>query len=119
MPNAQPKAYASICQKSRYKETFLHARGVYYVRQTCHMPFHFVFQVIIDFLYMLNSTEQESVNNTKLFASQMTNESLQVISVSQSSTLSLGIRYLLTVKLNQDPLKVTLLGLPCFEITIF
>lgn len=43
------------------------------------MPFHFVLQVIIDFLDILNSTEQESVkNNTKLFASQMTTESLQV-----------------------------------------
>ncbi|KAK8764227.1 hypothetical protein V5799_033164 [Amblyomma americanum] len=36
-------------------------------------------KVIIDFLDMLNSTEKESVkNNTKLFASQMTTESLRV-----------------------------------------
>lgn len=73
---------------------------------------------------MLNSTEEESVkNNTKLFASQMTTESLRVTLMSVIDIITWlhgkGVRYVLTVKLNQDPLEVALIGLLCFEITIF
>lgn len=73
---------------------------------------------------MLNSTEEESVNNnTKLFASQMTTESLRVTLVSVIDIITWlhdkGIRYVLTVKLNQDPLEVARIGLLYVEITIF
>lgn len=83
-----------------------------------------VFQVIIEFLEMLNSTEEESVNNnTKLFASQMTTESLRVTLVSVIDIITWlhdkGIRYVLTVKLNQDPLEVARIGILYVEITIF
>lgn len=73
---------------------------------------------------MLNSTEEESVNNnTKLFASQMTTESLRVTLVSVIDIITWlhdkGIRYVLTVKLNQDPLEVARIGILYVEITIF
>lgn len=68
-------------------------------------------QVIEDFLVMLNETERNSIEkNTKLFASQLTTESLRVtlMSVLDIITLLLGkdVRYVLTAKLNQDPLEV-------------
>lgn len=73
---------------------------------------------------MLNSTEEESVNNnTKLFASQMTTESLRVTLVSVIDIITWlhdkGVRYVLTVKLNQDPLEVARIGILYVEITIF
>lgn len=73
---------------------------------------------------MLNSTEEESVNNnTKLFASQMTTESLRVTLVSVIDIITWlhdkGVRYVLTVKPNQDPLEVARIGLLYVEITIF
>ncbi|KAH8037705.1 hypothetical protein HPB51_015750 [Rhipicephalus microplus] len=46
------------------------------IRKNSPQMKHLVFQVIIEFLDMLNSTKEESVNNNmKLFASQMTTES--------------------------------------------
>ncbi|KAH7948649.1 hypothetical protein HPB51_028415 [Rhipicephalus microplus] len=67
-------------------------------------------KVIIEFLDMLNSTEEESVNNNmKLFASQMTTESLQVTLMSVIDIITWlhnkDVRYVLTAKLNQDPLE--------------
>ncbi|KAH8027862.1 hypothetical protein HPB51_010829 [Rhipicephalus microplus] len=67
-------------------------------------------KVIIEFLDMLNSTEEESVNNnTKLFASQMTTESLRVTLMSVIDIITWphnkDVRYVLTAKLNQDPLE--------------
>ncbi|XP_049526218.1 uncharacterized protein LOC119457590 [Dermacentor silvarum] len=70
----------------------------------------FMMQVIKNFLIMLNMTEKNSIErNTKLFASQLTTESLRVtfMSVLDIITLLLDkyIRYMLTAKLNQDPLE--------------
>ncbi|KAH8029949.1 hypothetical protein HPB51_005973 [Rhipicephalus microplus] len=66
-------------------------------------------KVIIEFIDMLNSTEEESVNNTKLFASQMTTESLRVTLMSVIDIMTWlhnkDVRYVLTAKLNQDPLE--------------
>lgn len=62
---------------------------------------------------MLNMTEKNSIErNTKLFASQLTTEFLRVtfMSVLDIITLLLDkyIRYVLTAKLNQDPLEVVI-----------
>lgn len=66
-------------------------------------------QVIEDFLVMLNETERNSIErNTKLLASQLTTESLRVtMSVLGIITplLDKDARYVLTAKLNQDPLE--------------
>lgn len=68
-------------------------------------------QVIKDFLIMLNTTEKNSIErNTKLFASQLTTESLRVTLMSVLDIITLlhdkDVRYVLTAKLNQDPLEV-------------
>lgn len=60
---------------------------------------------------MLNSTEKScKEDNTKMFASQMTVESLRVTLMSVLDVIDLlhkqGVPYVLTVKLNQDPLEV-------------
>lgn len=67
-------------------------------------------QVIEDFLVMLNETERNSIEkNTKLFASQLTTESLRVTLMSVLDIITLlldkDVRYVLTAKLNQDPLE--------------
>lgn len=53
----------------------------------------------------------------------MTTESLRVTLMSVIDIITWlhdkGTRYVLTIKLNQDPLEVALIGLLCFEITIF
>lgn len=72
-------------------------------------------QVIKDFLIMLNRTEKNSIQrNTKLFASQLTTESLRVILMSVLDIITLlhdkDLRYVPTAKLNQDPLEVRSLG---------
>lgn len=68
-------------------------------------------QVIEDFLVMLNETEKNSIEkNTKLFASQLTTESLRVTLMSVLDIITLlldkDVRYVLTAKSNQDPLEV-------------
>lgn len=60
---------------------------------------------------MLNSTEKScKEDNTKMFASQMTIESLRVTLMSILDVIDLlhkqGVPYVVTVKLNQDPLEV-------------
>ncbi|KAH9385086.1 hypothetical protein HPB48_027125 [Haemaphysalis longicornis] len=67
-------------------------------------------KVIEDFLVMLNETEKNSIEkNTKLFASQLTTESLRVTLMSVLDIITLlldkDVRYVLTAKLNQDPLE--------------
>ncbi|KAH7964589.1 hypothetical protein HPB51_027173 [Rhipicephalus microplus] len=59
---------------------------------------------------MLNETERNSIEkNTKLFASQLTTESLRVTLMSVLDIITLlldkDVRYVLTAKLNQDPLE--------------
>lgn len=73
----------------------------------------FMMQVIKNFLIMLNMTEKNSIErNTKLFASQLTTESLRVTLMSVLDIITLvldkDIRYVLTAKLNQDPLEVVI-----------
>ncbi|KAG0416296.1 hypothetical protein HPB47_006512 [Ixodes persulcatus] len=68
-------------------------------------------RIIEEFLEMLNSTEKGCKdNNTKMFTSQMTAESLRVTLMSVLDIVeflhSQGVRYVLTAKLNQDPLEV-------------
>ncbi|KAH8020985.1 hypothetical protein HPB51_011352 [Rhipicephalus microplus] len=68
-------------------------------------------QVIREFLKMLNSTEKScKEDNTKMFASHMSVESLRVTLMSVLDVIDLlhkqGVPYILTVKLNQDPLEV-------------
>ncbi|KAH6935928.1 hypothetical protein HPB50_011478 [Hyalomma asiaticum] len=67
-------------------------------------------QVLKDFLNMLNETEQQCrQTNTKMFASQMTVESLRVTLMSVLDIIDImhskGVPYVLTAKLNQDPLE--------------
>ncbi|XP_037504745.2 uncharacterized protein LOC119379517 [Rhipicephalus sanguineus] len=67
-------------------------------------------QVIKDFLEMLNSTEKNSVEQgLKLFASQQTTQSLRVTLMSTLEVIEFlldeGAHYVLTAKLNQDPLE--------------
>ncbi|KAH8038614.1 hypothetical protein HPB51_002738 [Rhipicephalus microplus] len=67
-------------------------------------------KVIEDFLVMLNETERNSIEkNTKLFASQLTTESLRVTLMSVLDIITLlldkDVRYVLTAKLNQGPLE--------------
>ncbi|KAH8027288.1 hypothetical protein HPB51_004115 [Rhipicephalus microplus] len=71
-------------------------------------------KVIEDFLVMLNETERNSIEkNTKLFASQLTTESLRVTLMSVLDIITLlldkDVRYVLTAKLNQDPLEIAIL----------
>lgn len=68
-------------------------------------------QVIKDFLIMLDITEENHRHrNMLLFASRQTTESLRVTLLSVLDTIDelhkSGIPYVLTVKLNQDPLEV-------------
>lgn len=70
-------------------------------------------RIIEEFLEMLNSTEKGCKdNNTKMFTSQMTAESLRVTLMSVLDIVeflhSQGVRYVLTAKLNQDPLEVSI-----------
>lgn len=70
-----------------------------------------ILQVIKDFLIMLDMTEKNSIErNTKLFASQLTTESLRVTLMSVLDIIALlhdkDVRYVLTAKLNQEPLEV-------------
>lgn len=65
---------------------------------------------------MLNTTERNAVKkNLKLFASQQTMESLRVTLLSTIDVtaflLAQGANYVLTAKLNQDPLEVSTLFL--------
>lgn len=65
---------------------------------------------------MLNTTERNAVKkNLKLFASQQTMESLRVTLLSTIDVTALllaqGANYVLTAKLNQDPLEVSTLFL--------
>ncbi|KAH6943022.1 hypothetical protein HPB50_014029 [Hyalomma asiaticum] len=67
-------------------------------------------KVIENFLTMLNTTEKNSIErNTKLFASQLTTASLRVTLMSVLDIITLlhdkDVRYVLTAKLNQDPLE--------------
>ncbi|KAH7982375.1 hypothetical protein HPB52_004289 [Rhipicephalus sanguineus] len=69
--------------------------------------------VIKDFLEMLNSTEKNSVEQgLKLFASQQTTQSLRVTLMSTLEVIEFlldeGAHYVLTAKLNQDPLEVSM-----------
>lgn len=68
-------------------------------------------QVIRTFLCLLNTTEEDSIRlKTKLFASQMTTESLRVTLMSVLDIILLhdkDVIYVLTAKLNQDPLEVS------------
>lgn len=78
-----------------------------------HLLKHFFLQIIEEFLEMLNSTEKGCKdNNTKMFTSQMTAESLRVTLMSVLDIVeflhSQGVRYVLTAKLNQDPLEVSI-----------
>ncbi|KAH6941776.1 hypothetical protein HPB50_023582 [Hyalomma asiaticum] len=66
--------------------------------------------VLKDFLNMLNETEQQCrQTNTKMFASQMTVESLRVTLMAVLDIIDImhskGVPYVLTAKLNQDPLE--------------
>lgn len=68
--------------------------------------------MIRTFLCLLNTTEEDSIRlNTKLFASQMTTESLRVTLMSVLDIIILlhdkDVIYVLTAKLNQDPLEVS------------
>lgn len=70
----------------------------------------FFFQIIKDFLDVLNLTERNAVEKgTKLFASQLTMESLRVTLLSTLDIISYLFDkeavYVLTAKLNQDPLE--------------
>lgn len=72
-------------------------------------------QAIKGFLIMLNTIEKNSIErNTQLFASQLTTESLQVTLMLVLDIIALlhhkDVRYVLTAKLNQDPLEVGILG---------
>ncbi|KAH7967511.1 hypothetical protein HPB49_025266 [Dermacentor silvarum] len=67
-------------------------------------------EVTKNFLIMLNMTEKNSIErNTKLFASQLTTDSLRVTLMSVLDIITLlldkDVRYVLTAKLNQDPLE--------------
>ncbi|KAH8033773.1 hypothetical protein HPB51_016228 [Rhipicephalus microplus] len=67
-------------------------------------------QILKDFLEMLNTTERNAVKeNLKLFASQQTTESLRVTLLSTIDVIAFllaqGANYVLTAKLNQDPLE--------------
>ncbi|KAH7944045.1 hypothetical protein HPB52_014878 [Rhipicephalus sanguineus] len=67
-------------------------------------------QVIKDFLALLNTTERNTVcNGLKLFASQMTTEAMRVTLLSTLDIIEYlfgqGAHYILTAKLNQDPLE--------------
>ncbi|KAH7949436.1 hypothetical protein HPB49_009858 [Dermacentor silvarum] len=67
-------------------------------------------QILKAFLEMLNTTERNSVEkNLKLFASQQTTQSLRVTLLSTIDIieylLTQGAHYVLTAKLNQDPLE--------------
>lgn len=69
------------------------------------------FQVIKDYLEMLDETERNHCNrNMLLFASRQTVESLRVTLLSIldiiDELLEEGVPYVLTAKLNQDPLEV-------------
>lgn len=69
------------------------------------------FQIMKQFLEVLNVTERNAVEKgTKLFASQLTTESLRVTLLSTLDIISYlfdkGAIYVLTAKLNQDPLEV-------------
>ncbi|KAL1447705.1 hypothetical protein MTO96_044233 [Rhipicephalus appendiculatus] len=70
-------------------------------------------EVIKDFLEMLNSTEKNSVEQgLKLFASQQTTQSLRVTLMSTLEIIEFlldeGAHYVLTAKLNQDPVEVSM-----------
>lgn len=69
-------------------------------------------KVIQEFLDAVNKTEENHITNgTVMFASQVTMESLRVTLASVrdliTDLLSKGARYVLTGKLNQDPLEVS------------
>lgn len=71
----------------------------------------FFFQIIKEFLEILNLTERNAVEKgTKLFASQLTTESLRVTLLSTLDIISYLFYkeavYVLTAKLNQDPVEV-------------
>ncbi|KAK8772159.1 hypothetical protein V5799_024595 [Amblyomma americanum] len=71
---------------------------------------HLATQVIKGFLDMLNVTEKNSMEEgLKLFASQLTTESLRVTLLSVLDIIEFlldqGAHYVLTAKLNQDPLE--------------
>lgn len=68
-------------------------------------------KVIQDFLEMVNTTERTCRSDgTRTFASQMTMESLRVTLMSVLDIITLlhskDVPYVLTAKLNQDPLEV-------------
>ncbi|XP_077537531.1 uncharacterized protein LOC144149751 [Haemaphysalis longicornis] len=70
-------------------------------------------QVIKDFLVMLDTTEfNHNTKNTLLFASRQTMESLRVTLLSIIDIINelhkAGVPYVLTAKLNQDPLEILL-----------
>lgn len=70
-----------------------------------------MFQVITEFLCLVNVTEENHITKgTAMFASQLTIESLRVTLASVldliTDLLSEGADYVLTGKLNQDPLEV-------------
>ncbi|XP_077512635.1 uncharacterized protein LOC144123741 [Amblyomma americanum] len=83
------------------------------VKLTCGILFYrfpYVSRVIRDFLDLLNTTERNTIReNTKLFASQQTTESLRVTLLSVLDIIALlhqkEVLYVLTAKLNQDPLE--------------
>lgn len=70
-------------------------------------------QVIKDFLIMLNTTEKNSERRTKLFASQLTTESLRVALMSMLDIIELlhdkDPRHVPIAKLNQGLLEVGIL----------
>lgn len=72
----------------------------------------YLLQVIRTFLWLLNTTEEDSIRlKTKLFASQMTTESLRVTLMSVLDIIIMlhdkDVICVLTAKLNQDPLEVS------------
>lgn len=72
----------------------------------------YLLQVIRTFLWLLNTTEEDSIRlKTKLFASQMTTESLRVTLMSVLDIIIMlhdkDVIYVPTAKLNQDPLEVS------------
>ncbi|KAL1480527.1 hypothetical protein MTO96_050943 [Rhipicephalus appendiculatus] len=75
-----------------------------------HLKKHTYGMVIKDFLALLNTTERNAVcSGLKLFASQMTTEAMRVTLLSTLDIIEylfgLGAHYILTAKLNQDPLE--------------
>lgn len=84
-----------------------------------------MFQFLEEFLDMLNQTEARK--NVKLIASNQTVESLRVTLMSVLSIIEFlhneGVSYILTAKLNQDPLEVRVLlprgNLRCLHLYFF